>query len=129
MHEVDAKAVDLGAEMRQLVELRLDRPPVELVAPVPDQLVQELERRSALPVVVVDLVGPANPQQARAQIVQSLVWNLDPIRLNRRLSSQGGSRHPVCTTVPAASSAPHVEPAEASSSRLSRERAYDRSTR
>jgi hypothetical protein len=111
MHEVDVKAVDLGVEVRQLVEPRLDRPPVELVPPVPDELMQDLERRSALPLLVVDLVGPANTQQARMQIFQSLVWNLDPIRLNSSLSSQGGSRHQVCTTVHAASSAPRAKPA------------------
>ena len=40
MQEVDVEAVDLGQELRQRIQLRLDIPPVVVGAPVVDEFLE-----------------------------------------------------------------------------------------
>ena len=61
--EVDRLPVDRGAEVLELVEPRLVRPPVVVVAPVLDELAQVVDRDPVLPARVLDLVR--EPRRAR----------------------------------------------------------------
>ena len=75
--EVDVEAVDLGDELRQRVEPRLDLAPVVVCRPVARQLLGRRElhalRRSATSL----LFGPAGRQDAAAKIVELLLRNVD----------------------------------------------------
>ena len=81
--EVDRLAVDAGAEVRQLVEPRLLRSPVVLVAPVLHQLAQVVDRDPVLPARALDLVGEAGPRQTAAQVLQDRVVDADLESLDR----------------------------------------------
>ena len=67
----------VGAEVRELVEPRLLRAPVVLVAPVLDQLAQVADRDAVLPAGVVDLVGEAGRSQAVGEVVEDQVADVD----------------------------------------------------
>jgi hypothetical protein len=78
VREVDALAVDLGGELRELVEPPLVRPPVVAVAPVPGQLAQVVAGDAVLPPGTRQLVGPAGRVQPAVQLVQVPLRDGDP---------------------------------------------------
>src|SRR5690606_38094705 len=80
--EVDLEPADLGAELLELVEPRLGRTPVELVAPVRDQLAHGVEVRAVAPARAGDLVGKARAREALAQVRQDGIRNRDAIGLD-----------------------------------------------
>ena len=82
MDEVDRLAVDVGAEVGELVEPRLVDAPVIGVTPVLDQLAQVVDRDPVLPARPLDLVGKARPRQTGAEILQNGVVDADFERLD-----------------------------------------------
>ena len=94
--EVDRLAVDARAEVLELVEPRLLRAPVVLVAPVLDQLAQVVDRDPVLPARALDLVREAGPRQPAAQVVEDRVVDADLEPLDRRRSWRG--RHAASPT-------------------------------
>src|SRR5215211_1437402 len=92
VREVDGLAVDGGGELRDLVELGLPGPPVVVVAPVVDQVLDIAEGDAVVPaggdraglgtagVQRGELVGPAGPGQPLGQIIQIGLRDLDPKR-------------------------------------------------
>src|SRR5262249_54759649 len=77
MDEVDRLAVDLGAEVRKLVEPRFLRPPVVLVTPVLHQLPQVVDGNPALPAAPLDLVREAGLCQPATQVLPDRVVDAD----------------------------------------------------
>src|SRR5439155_3484590 len=75
--EVDAEAADAGAELREGVEPRLGRAPVEALTPVGDQVAQVGEVRAVGPARAGDLVGEARAREALAQVGQDGVGDGD----------------------------------------------------
>ena len=75
--EVDVHAVDLADELRQRVQARLDPPEVVLVQPVPRERLQRRQLDALRPVGDQLLARPARRADARAQIVELLVGNVD----------------------------------------------------
>ena len=75
--EVDRLAIDAGAEVLELVEPRLLRSPVVLVAPVLHELAQVADRRPVLPARALDLVGKAGLRQPAPEVVQHRVVDAD----------------------------------------------------
>ena len=84
VHEVDVEAVDGGLELLEPVETPLLRPPVELVAPVLDELTQVGLVHPELPPDALGLVGHAGARQTLAQVRQHTVGDLDGERLDGR---------------------------------------------
>jgi hypothetical protein len=77
VRELDVQSVDLGDELGQLVERRLDLAPVVVGAPVLDERL-ELRQLDALgPVADGLLVRPACRRDAPAEIDELLLWNVD----------------------------------------------------
>ena len=81
--EVDAEPVDLGAELRQRVQTPLLLPPVVAVAPVGGQLPHVREIRPHRPARAVDLVRPPRRVEARPQVVENGVVDVNLERLGR----------------------------------------------
>ena len=77
MDEVDVHAVDLGDELRQRVQPRLDPPEVVLVQPVARERLQRRELHALRPVGDQLLARPARRGDASAQVVELLLGNLD----------------------------------------------------
>ena len=73
--EVDVETVDLGHELREGVQPRLDLAPVVLGRPVPRELLHRRER-SALRLIRL-LLRPLGGHDAPAEVVQRLVGNVD----------------------------------------------------
>ena len=69
--EVDAHAVDLGAELRQSIEPRLPRGPVVLLGPVPAKLTYVSEGNPLGPVLNRLRVGPPSAVQPITKIIKS----------------------------------------------------------
>lgn len=86
--EVHMRAVDLGRELRPLVQPRLRRPPVVLVPPVPHQLAQVLRRHAVGPSDPGQLVGPPGAVQTVVQVVQVALRNVD----TEGMDAVGGGR-------------------------------------
>ena len=84
VHEVDVEAVDAGLELLELVEPALLRPPVELVAPVLDELPQVGLVHPEPPSDSLRLIRQARPRQALAQVRQHFVRNVDGERFDLR---------------------------------------------
>ncbi len=78
MQEVDRQPVDGSAELRDAVQALLGRAPVVLVAPVPAQLSDDVQRHPLRPVRHRLLLGPARPGQAQPQVVDVGLRNADP---------------------------------------------------
>jgi len=70
--EVDVHAVDLGHELRQRVQPRLDSPEVVLRAPVADERLQRLQLHPLRPIGDQLLARPTRPGYAVAQFVELL---------------------------------------------------------
>ena len=75
--EVDVEPIDHGLILIQRVEAPLRRPPVELVAPVGDQVGHVAELRPVVPPDVLQLIGQAGARQPLAQIVEHGVRHVD----------------------------------------------------
>ena len=77
VQEVDVLAVDLGGELRVLVELRLGGAPVVLRVPVPGELLQVAQRYAAAPSHAGQLAGPAGAGEPAVQVVDVGLGDLD----------------------------------------------------
>jgi hypothetical protein len=75
--EVDAKAVDLGGELRQRAQLRLARAPVVTVAPVGHQVLDRRQLHALRPISDGLLAGPARGRDAPLKLGQVFVWHVD----------------------------------------------------
>jgi hypothetical protein len=89
---VQADAVDVDAVLVEGVQPVLDLPPVELVAPVPDEPAQGTGPGAALP-VVGDGVRPADVGQPAAQVVEDGLRDVDQKRFHDPDPARG-DRHP-----------------------------------
>ena len=94
--EVDVQPVDLGDELRQRVQVRLDRPPVVVRHPVARELLDHRERY-ALRLIRHGLrFRPPRGGDASTQIVQCLIGHVDVewADLDRGLDGGGHERPP-----------------------------------
>jgi len=93
VHEVDTLRIDLGGELRKLVQLRLPRPPVEGCAPAVDQVADIGDRDAVLPpgrggragtagddLLLGQLLGPPGTGQPVGQVVEVRLRYLDAKR-------------------------------------------------
>jgi hypothetical protein len=117
VNEVDPRPAQLGAKMRQPVELRLPRAPVEPVCPVGQLRTQVAARHPLRPPDSLQLVRPASSGDPLTQIAENLATNrdlegLDPHTGRRRY------RHPRVPTPQQPGSAPGPPTGDASSSRV-----------
>jgi hypothetical protein len=69
--EVDVLTVDLGGEVRKLVEFCLVLAPVVTGAPVLGQFLEPRQREAVVPPGVGDLVGPAGAGESVGRSVRS----------------------------------------------------------
>ena len=69
--------VDLGRELRERVQPRLDPAEVVVGRPVAGELLHRRELDALRPVFYELLAGPARRRDAPAQVVDLLLWNLD----------------------------------------------------
>jgi hypothetical protein len=74
---MDARAVDFGPEVRQLVEPALLGSPVELGPPVLHHLVEIGQVCAIPPLGPIDLVRPAGPAEAFFQVLQGCFGDVD----------------------------------------------------
>src|SRR5205085_2617838 len=99
---MDRLAVDTGAEVLELVEAALLRPPVVFGAPVLDQVAHVIRRYPVLPAAAVDVVREAALREPGAQVVQSRVVDADLERLDvvrhRSTSCSSDPSARFCTT-------------------------------
>jgi hypothetical protein len=70
VQEVDALAVDLGAELRELVQLGLVPPPVVTMAPALGEFAYAGQRDAVVPAGTRQFVGPAGAVEAIGQVVE-----------------------------------------------------------
>jgi len=84
VRELDVQPVDLGDELRQRVERRLDLAPVVAVAPVFDERAQLRQLDTLGPVADGLLVGPARRPHAPPELVDLFLRNVDPEGADRR---------------------------------------------
>ena len=82
--EVDVYAVDLGDELRQLVQPRLDAPEVVLVQPIAGERLRGGELHTLRPVVDQLLARPACRGDTPTQIANLLLRKLGPEGPDRR---------------------------------------------
>ena len=82
MDEVHPLAVDRGLELRPLVDAGLGRAPVELVVPVPAQLLQIRKLGAVAPSRIVELRGPTSARETLPKIREHSVGNVDLERRN-----------------------------------------------
>ena len=75
--------VDASPEVWKLVEPRLLRGPVVVVAPVLDQRSQVVGRDPVLPTRTVDLIGQARVREAAPEIIEDGVVDGNTERLDR----------------------------------------------
>src|SRR6187200_1166179 len=93
MDEVDVDAVDLGDELRQSVEPRLDAPEVVFVEPIPRELLHH-RQLDALRAVGDELpVGPARRRDAPAEVVQYRLPDLEREGANLGPGGELGAAH------------------------------------
>jgi hypothetical protein len=75
--ELDLDAVDLRRELRQRVELRLGLAPVVIGLPVARELLQRLQLDALRPIVDQLLARPARRPDAKAQVLQLIIRDLE----------------------------------------------------
>ena len=75
--EVDIHPVDIGRELRERVELRLDLVPVVVGGPVARELLQRSQLDTLRPIWDELPGGPARRRDAPTQVVHLLLWNLE----------------------------------------------------
>jgi hypothetical protein len=80
--EVEAEAVDLGAEVGEAVDALLLLSPVETALPVLDQLPHVGEVRPVVPVSAGDLVRSSRAGEAFPQVIENLLGNSHLKRLD-----------------------------------------------
>ena len=91
MDEVDPKPVDLGTEVRQRIQLSFLPAPIEAVAPITAKLAEIGEIGSVSSARTICLVWPADVVEARDEIVEDLLFDVDrewPHRVDVRLGIQ-----------------------------------------
>jgi hypothetical protein len=64
VYEMDAQAIDLGAEMGELVKCPLLCPPIKSISPVFEQLLHIGQIGAVVPASTRDLIGPAGIGEA-----------------------------------------------------------------
>jgi hypothetical protein len=74
---VDVEPVDLGLELRQRVQLRLDLAPVVLGLPVPRELLQHRKLHALRRIPDGLPLGPARRRDAPAEVGQYLFGHVD----------------------------------------------------
>ena len=77
MDEMDANAIDLGAEVSELVDGLLLRPPVELILPVVAKLSHVVQVGAVVPASTCNLVRPAGAGEAVGEIVEDRLGDVD----------------------------------------------------
>jgi hypothetical protein len=90
--EVDVEAVDLGDELGERVQLRLAPAPVVLGRPVARELLHRGQRHALRVVRDGLLLGPLRRRDAPAEVVESLLRNVDVEGPNLD-GGCGGARH------------------------------------
>ena len=80
--EVDVEAVDLGHELRDGVEPRLEPAEVVVVGPVPHERLHRRERDALRQVADGLLLGPARRLESSAQVIEVALRHLHPERTN-----------------------------------------------
>ena len=90
--EVDVEPVDLGDEMREGVEPRLEPSEVVLVGPVASELLHRRQLHALRLVCDGLLLGPARRLQAPTQLVDPFLRDFDPERADRRTFNRSGRR-------------------------------------
>ena len=80
--EVDRHATDVGAKVRERVQLSLSCGPVERPGPVRKQILQIREIGPLLPRSARGRVWPTRPSDSRPEICEDLFVNPDRIRLD-----------------------------------------------
>ncbi len=90
--EVEALAIEIGAEMRQAVQDLLLAAPVELGAPVLDEIPQVGQAGAIFPTRSRRLVAEPGPVQPVPQVVESLPIHVDAVRVD----SHSGGRDDSC---------------------------------
>src|SRR5262245_303899 len=86
--------IDLGRELRSLVELGFVRPPVVGGQQVSRQVLDVLERRAIAPTRAFDFARPDRALQAPAQIIELCLWNADSEWLDIGHGGTSGGRLP-----------------------------------
>jgi hypothetical protein len=89
--EVDRRAVDLGRELRQRVQPRLDTPEVVLIDPVARERLQRLQLDALRSIGDELLAGPARGGDAASQIIDLRFGNPDAERPNFGCGVDGGA--------------------------------------
>ncbi len=92
VEEVHAGAVDLGAEVVERVHARLPGGPVVVLGPVRDQLAQVLELGAVVPARAGDLGREAGRPQARPEVLEDGVVDVDPERFDGEVPTHVGER-------------------------------------
>jgi hypothetical protein len=82
VHEVDAEAAHLGAELGEAIEPLLLLSPVEATVPVADQLFEVGEVGTLLPPRLGNLVGPSRSTETYPQVIEGFLANSHPKRLS-----------------------------------------------
>src|SRR5215211_8040844 len=75
--EVDVETVDLGDELRERVQVRLDRAPVVVGHPVARERLDHGQRDALGLISDGLLLGPVRGRDASTKVVKSLFWNVD----------------------------------------------------
>ena len=113
VEEVDVEAVDLGLELRDGVQPRLEPAEVVVRRPVPHELLHRRERDALRQVADGLLLRPARRPQPPAEVVEVVLAHLDPERADR-LGFGGGrirvSRGLGHLGAPTGVGAPHTSP-------------------
>jgi hypothetical protein len=92
--EVDEVLADPSPELRVPVQALLGRAPVEVVAPVSDQTLQERQLGSVVPPATVRLVWPDHPVEAVIEILKHRGRDVQDERLDRHHSVTVGTEGP-----------------------------------
>jgi hypothetical protein len=84
MDEVDVHAIELGTEVIERVQHPLLRTPVELAGPIRKRLSQVVEVGALLPGNARHLIRPARVADARPEVRQNLLLDIDREGLDAR---------------------------------------------
>ena len=100
MNEMDVQPVDLGDELRQRIEPRLDLPPVVVRLPIAHELLQGRQRHALGFIRDGLLFGPPCGRETAAKVDEVLLGNIDAERtdcigprLPTRTTEETGSPH------------------------------------
>ena len=93
VNEVNVQPVDLGDELRQGVEPRLDLPPVVIGLPIAHEFLEHRQRHALGIVGDGLLLGPARRRQAPAEIDEVLFGHIDVERTDRIIRGRRRRMH------------------------------------